>query len=211
MADRASSSGVAKRHRRIVGRRTAAVLLAVVASAVSVVLPASPAAACDALSIPSLDLDRCVVAGDQPQIDAGNVVRVDRLSSDHVHWLAGHRTSHGATFNSLTDLEIGALASYRGADYRVAEHLLVDRRHPDAVMGWIGARADTLVLQTSATGGYVHVWRAEMVVVQAQSAPAPVRVVASPPDGIPAALGDDVARVVRDAILVHRSRVVSWR
>ncbi len=213
MAGRTSRTDVRNQRRRNVGRSVVAVVLAAVASAVLVVLQAQPAAACDTLSIPSLAVDRCVVAGDQPQIDAGNVVRVDRLSSDYVHWLAGHRTSHGATFNSLTSLEIGAVVSYRGADYRVAEYLLVDRRHPDAIKAWMAARTDTLVLQTSAYGDYVHVWRAEMIVVQAQSAPAPARVdshAASPVDTQPE-FGDDVARVVRRAILVHRSRFVGRR
>ena len=62
---------------------------------------------CDRLEVPSVAIERCVVAGHQREIDAGKVVRVSGLSSANVHWIAGHRTTYGGTFRSLPALRLG--------------------------------------------------------------------------------------------------------
>lgn len=127
--------------------------MALIVIAVFSVTPLSPTsrvdAACDQLSIPSLGLRRCVVPGAQARIDAGNVVRYTSLPSDNGSWLAGHRSSHGSTFISLTGIEIGAQVSYRGITYRVAEYRLVNRFSPGDVMDWTRSATSLLVLQTS--------------------------------------------------------------
>lgn len=148
-----------RRARRSGRRRRIATALAL--APLALLLPTSgTVGACDPLAVPSLALERCVVAGDQSQIDAGHVVRVDVLSSDAVHWLAGHRTSHGGTFRSLTELRIGARVAFRGTTYEIIDHVLVDRTAPAAVADWVTAATPTLVLQTSASGTWVHAWRA---------------------------------------------------
>jgi len=143
---------------------------------------ARTAGACDELAIPSLGLTRCVVEGEQPEIDAGHVARVSYLSSSSVHWLAGHRTSHGATFSSLTNLRIGASVKYRGQTYIVTDYRLVDRYNPETVGSWMSSDQPSVVLQTSASGAYVHVWRALALVPVV-----PVVAVAPPP--VPAMVG----------------------
>jgi hypothetical protein len=125
---------------------------------------AATVAACDAVEVPSLGLSRCVVAGGQPEIDAGHVVRVDYLSSADVHWLAGHRTSHGSTFSSLPQLRVGATVRFRGAVYVVTDYRLVDRFRADEVMPWMASPTPSVVLQTSASGNLVHVWRSVALV-----------------------------------------------
>lgn len=125
---------------------------------------AGSVAACDAVEIPSLGLSRCVVAGDQSEIDAGHVVRVDYLSSADVHWLAGHRTSHGSTFSSLPQLRIGATVRFRGVVYVVTDYRIVDRFRADEVMPWMASSTPSVVLQTSASGNLVHVWRSVALV-----------------------------------------------
>ncbi len=133
-------------------------------------------AACDAVSIPSLDLERCVVDGGQGVIDAGGVARYTALSSASVHWLAGHRTSHGGTFGTLPGLRVGALVHYRDRTYVVVDYRLVNRYQPDAVADWIYSTTPSVVLQTSASSAMVHVWRSvEFVPV------APIVAVAPPP------------------------------
>jgi hypothetical protein len=127
-------------------------------------------AACDELAIPSLGLSRCVVAGNQVQVDEGHVVRFSSLSGSNVSWLAGHRNSHGSTFSTLPGLKIGAQATYRGVSYRVVEYRLVDRLSPGDVVGWRHAASPQLVLQTSELDGRVHVWRA----VATPTAPPPI-------------------------------------
>jgi len=151
------------------------IVLALIVIAVFSVTPLSPTsradAACDQLSIPSVGLQRCVVPGAQAQIDAGNVVRYTSLSNDNVSWLAGHRSSHGSTFNSLTSIQIGAQVSYRGVSYSVAEYRLVNRFSPGTVMDWTRSARPLLVLQTSQANGNVHVWRAEPVTPVAPAPP----------------------------------------
>ena len=127
-------------------------------------------AACDGLSIPSVGVERCVVGGDQAEIDAGHVVRHDYFSTESVHWLAGHRSSHGSTFGALTGLSIGDQVAYRGTTWAIAEYRLVDRFQPEAVEDWMFADSPSLVLQTSATGNHVHVWMAEPMVAQMSAA-----------------------------------------
>jgi hypothetical protein len=113
------------------------------------------------LTIPSVGLVRCVVDGDSRQIDAGFAVRYVPLSSEMTDWLAGHRTSHGGTFGPLAGLQMGALVSWAGVEFSVVEYQLVNRvTPPAAVLGWQQASSPTLVLQTSAYGSMVHVWRA---------------------------------------------------
>jgi hypothetical protein len=158
------TSAATPARRGSIGRNTlvrivAAAVVLVGGSAVVVGVDAPSAEACDEVTIPSLDLSRCVVPGDQPEIDAGHVVRVDYLSSTDVHWLAGHRTSHGATFRTLTDLRIGATVRYRGQVYVVIDYRLVDRFRPDEVMPWTSSATPSVVLQTSHVGNFVHVWR----------------------------------------------------
>ncbi len=134
-------------------------------------------AACDAVEVPSLGLSRCVVPGGQAQIDAGHVVRVDYLSSADVHWLAGHRTSHGATFLSLPQLRVGAMVVFRGVVYVVTDYRLVDRFRADEVMPWMASPTPSVVLQTSASGNNVHVWRSVALVPTAPmvaTAPPPI-------------------------------------
>jgi hypothetical protein len=163
-------------------RRTARLLGVVVALiGVGVLAPmvtaGRPAAACDELVIPSLGLSRCVVDGGQPQIDGGNVVRYTVLSSSTVHWLAGHRSSHGSTFASLTSMRIGASVTYRGRLYIVTDYRLANRFQPEAVADWIYSPHSSLALQTSAASPYVHVWRAVELVIAApmvEVAPPPV-------------------------------------
>ena len=123
-----------------------------------------------------VNIDRCVVAGDQAEIDGGNVVRVDRLSTESVHWLAGHRTSHGAPFRDLTGLQVDDVVVYRGMQYRVVEYRLVDRYEQGDVDTWSSASTPSVVLQTSYNNTYVHVWRAVEVAPLTQwqhSAPEP--------------------------------------
>lgn len=142
-------------HRRL----ASAIVAGIVAVGVSVGIGGG-VAACDALDVPSVGVERCVVAGGQPEIDAGNVVRYDALSSATVHWIAGHRTTHGGTFRPLTALEFGDRVTYRGATYEIVAYELVDRTRPDPVIAWIDSTERSLVLQTSAFGNHVHVWRA---------------------------------------------------
>jgi hypothetical protein len=120
---------------------------------------ASPAAACDALSIPTVAIERCVVAGDQPEIDQGHVVRVDRLSTPTVHWLVGHRTTYGATFRALPDVSVGDVVAYRGHDYVLVEYTTARFDNPGAVLTWIDSAAPTIVLQTSRDRAFAHLWR----------------------------------------------------
>ena len=152
------------------------VVLALLAVAVFVMVTWTSAAradaACDQLSVPSLRLSRCVVGGNQVQIDEGHVVRYTSLSSEHVSWLAGHRSSHGSTFRSLTGIQIGALVTYRGVAYSVAEYRLVNRFAPGDVMNWTRSGTPLLVLQTSQANDNVHVWRAVPVAPAAAASPA---------------------------------------
>ena len=171
-----------RRHHRLVG---AALAIACSFGAFGVVGggsdSAAVAAACDAVSIPSLGLERCVTDGGQAVIDAGGVARYTGLSSDTVHWLAGHRTSHGGTFGSLTNLRIGALVYFRGRTYVVVDYRLVNRFQPETVADWVYGTTPSVVLQTSASSSMVHVWRSvELVPV------APVVAVDLPPVPVPA-------------------------
>lgn len=164
------------------GRRLARMTLAAVVLVVVGLVAPAPAgrgevAACDELWIPSINLTRCVVEGGQPQIDAGNVVRYTVLSSPTVHWLAGHRSSHGSTFATLTSIRIGAVVHYRGKVYIVNDYRLANRFQPEAVSDWIYSTQSSLALQTSAASPYVHVWHAVELVVAApmvETAPPPV-------------------------------------
>ena len=138
--------------------------------------PAADAAACDAVSVPSLGLERCVTEGGQAVIDAGGVARYTTLSSDTVHWLAGHRTSHGGTFGTLVNLRIGALVHFRGRTYVVVDYQLANRYESDTVADWVYSTTPSVVLQTSATSLMVHVWRSVELVP-----PGPMMAVGTPP------------------------------
>ena len=97
-----------------------------------------------------------------------------------MHWLAGHRTSHGGTFGSLTNLRIGALVYFRGRTYVVVDYRLVNRYQPETVADWVYSATPSVVLQTSASSSMVHVWRSvELVPV------APVVAVDLPPVPVP--------------------------
>jgi hypothetical protein len=137
---------------------------------------AAEAAQCDAVSIPSLDLERCVTDGGQAVIDAGGVARYTSLSSGTVHWLAGHRTSHGATFRTLVNIRIGAVVHFRGRTYVVVDYRLVNRFEPDGVADWVYSTTPSVVLQTSASSAMVHVWRSVELVPAA-----PIVAVDTPP------------------------------
>ena len=113
--------------------------------------------------------------------ESGGSTKVDGLSSDTVHWAAGHRTSHGGTFGSLTNLRIGALVYFRGRTYVVVDYRLVNRFQPESVADWVYSTTPSVVLQTSASRSMVHVWRSvELVPV------APVVAVDLPPVPVPA-------------------------
>lgn len=154
-------------------RHVVAVAAVMIAMVVSAMLSApGRAAACDGLSVASVGVERCVVDGEQAEIDAGHVVRHSYFSSESVHWLAGHRSSHGSTFGALTGLNIGDEVIYRGTTWAIAEYRLVNRFAPETVEDWMFADTPTLVLQTSANGDHVHVWMAAPLVAQ-MSADAP--------------------------------------
>ena len=124
------------------------------------------ARACDALSIPSLNSDWCVVKGGQSEIDSGQAVRYEILSSDWVHWVAGHRSTHGGTFGALTSLSIGDEVVYRDITYVIRDYRLVNRDDTVLLDEWRLATSPTLVLQTSASSSVVHVWHALPAVEQ---------------------------------------------
>lgn len=134
--------------------------MVVMTSAAGLADTSGTATACDAVVIPAIDIDRCTIAGGQPEIDSGSVVRVDTLSSSSVHWLAGHRTSHGGPFRTLVDLEHGDIVRYRDAQYRITDYRLANRFDPQAMADWIRSTTPSVILQTSQAGSYVHVWRA---------------------------------------------------
>jgi hypothetical protein len=139
----------------------------------------SVGAECDQLSIPAVSISRCVVEGETPEIDAGNVVRFDTLSSDTVHWLAGHRTTHGSTFGALPGIGMGDEVTYRSRTFTVVDYAQVNRfQPPNEVLDWVSSQESSLVLQTSVNATYVHVWRA----IDTTPIPAPPPVPAPPVD-----------------------------
>jgi hypothetical protein len=139
----------------------------------------SVGAECDQLSIPAVSISRCVVEGGTPEIDAGNVVRFDALSSDTVHWLAGHRTTHGSTFGALLGIGMGDEVTYRSRTFIVVDYAQVNRfQPPNEVLDWVYSQESSLVLQTSVNATYVHVWRA----IDTTPIPAPPPVPAPPVD-----------------------------
>lgn len=128
-------------------------------------------ATCDTLSIPAIDIERCVVPGDQAEIDTGEIVRVERLSTPVVHWLAGHRSTHGAPFGALPELGIGDAVLYRGASYVVVEVVTVERYDDGHVLDWVGSTSPTVVLQTSNGTDHSMLWRADLEIGAADTAP----------------------------------------
>lgn len=189
----------------------AAVMIAMVLGAM--MTAPGRAAACDALSIPSVGVERCVVDGEQSEIDAGHVVRHAYFSNATVQWLAGHRTSHGGTFGALTGLAIGDQVSYRGTTYAIAEYRLVNRYQPDTVAEWIYADSQTLVLQTSASGEHVHVWMAQPVVAQiAFAAAAPASTIPAAPDAVAAVDTDALVAAIGERLDTYAPTLpsLSW-
>lgn len=188
-AERREVDGGRHRHRRLRGAVARVVLaIVVVVSTVGGVLgsAASHASACDSLLVPTVDIDRCVVPGHQAEIDAGQVVRVDSLSTEAGHWLAGHRTSHGGTFRALPGLQRGDELTYRGVEYRVLEYRVVGFDQPGDVLDWTHSFGPTVVLQTSRDASHAHLWRAEMIsptdpTSTSTSTSTPPRTVPSPP------------------------------
>lgn len=166
--------------RRRVGRFAAGIAAIAAFGFADSTATADVASACDAVTIPSLDLSRCVTDGGQDVIDAGGVARYTALSSETLHWLAGHRTSHGGTFRSLTNVRIGAVVYFRERAYVITEYELVNRNQPDAIMPWLSSATPSVVLQTSASGSLVHVWRAVEPVP-----PTPMVATAPPPVPVP--------------------------
>ena len=116
---------------------------------------------CDRLEVPTVELERCVVAGHQSEIDAGQVVRVSELSSANVQWIAGHRTSHEGTFRSLPGLQLGDVVTFQGDRYGVVEYVNARYDDADGVAAWASRSTATLVLQTSKNAVSAHFWRAE--------------------------------------------------
>ncbi len=171
---------------RSTGRRFRSLLSVglAVAGAFTIGVPTATSAACDALGVPAVNLERCVVPGDQAEIDAGNVVRMTGLSSSTVHWLAGHRTSHGGTFGSLIGLEVGDYVVYGNQSYRVVEYTVVAYAQTAGIQSWVDTPNPTVVLQTSKDDFHAHLWRAELdptAPIASQPAPTPAPVVAEPP------------------------------
>ena len=105
---------------------------------------------------------RTLVAGDQATIDAGHAVNYNGCwpGQGCTVFLAGHRTTHGAVFGGVAQLEAGdpVRIGYDGLvwEYRVVSHVIVsgDQQVGDVLAG-------DLVLQTSASGGRVHLIYAE--------------------------------------------------
>ncbi len=165
----------------------------------------SVGAECDQLSIPAVSISRCVVEGGTPEIDAGNVVRFDALSSDTVHWLAGHRTTHGSTFGALLGIGMGDEVTYRSRTFTVVDYAQVNRfQPPNEVVDWVYSQASSLVLQTSMNATYVHVWRA------IETAPIPAPPVDRPgptTNPVGPAVGLQIVRPVR----VYDSRMLPSR
>lgn len=125
-------------------------------------MPSSTRAECNPLSVPTVNLERCVVSGNQAEIDAGNVVRVSDLSSASVQWLAGHRTSHGGTFGPLLGVRIGDHITYGNQSYRVVEYTVIAYADTGGIQSWVDASTPTVVLQTSKDDRSAHLWRAEL-------------------------------------------------
>lgn len=121
----------------------------------------APIPAGNRLRIPAIGMDREVVTGGQPEIDAGNVVlctncgrSVGWPGSGQTVWIAAHRSSHGASFAKVPDLSVGDVIEVVhdgiSRSYTVTGSQAVDRLHPPA-----GAISGPLVLQTSLGGDQV--------------------------------------------------------
>ena len=101
---------------------------------------------------------RTLVEGDQATIDAGWAVNYNGCwpGEGCTVFLAGHRSTHGSVFAGVAGLEAGdrVRIGYEGAihEYRVTRHVVVVKaglQVGDVLEG-------DLVLQTSASGGRVH-------------------------------------------------------
>lgn len=117
----------------------------------------------DRISIPAIGLDRGIVTGCQPQIDAGNVVLATGCGYSDIGWpgqgtvwLAAHRTTHGSTFNGIPSLVAGDIVTVTHAgqptSFQVVDARAVSRANPpsDAIHN-----SHDLVLQTSWYDGTV--------------------------------------------------------
>ncbi|MFV0308920.1 MAG: sortase domain-bontaining protein [Desertimonas sp.] len=118
--------------------------------------PPAPAPGGDRwLSIPAIGLEKSVVNGGQGAIDAGRVVNYSgcRPGGCTVH-LAGHHSTHGAVFNQVDELGVGARVTlwWDGArhDYSVVSKDLVGQNssYDSVIYG-------DAVLQTSSGSGRV--------------------------------------------------------
>lgn len=145
---------------------------------------------CDRLEVPTVAIERCVVAGHQPEIDAGEVVRVSELSSSNVHWIAGHRTSHGGTFRSLPGLRLGDVVTFRADQYRVVEYVHARYDDADRVAAWALQSTATLVLQTSESAVSANFWRAERLADTSSAGPT-----SDQPQQLTGPLGSDPIRL----------------
>ena len=100
---------------------------------------------------------RTLVEGNQATIDAGHAVNYNGCwpGQGCTVFLAGHRSTHGAVFAGVAELQPGdpVRIGYDGAihEYRVTEHVLV----PVGTLIRNVLRGD-LVLQTSAGNGQNH-------------------------------------------------------
>jgi len=110
-------------------------------------LPLLALTGCAWLDYPAVGIHRPVITGGQAQVDQGQVVDYDGLPGI---WLAAHRSSHGSTFASLVDAEVGDEVCVYGSCYRVTQIIRWPSRTPPGYLG-------PLVLQTSLPTGVLLV------------------------------------------------------
>ena len=94
---------------------------------------------CAWLDYPRLNIHTTITTGGQTQIDAGHIVDVNGLPGI---WLAAHRTTHGAPFNTLTQARTGDQVCAYSSCYTVTAIITVPTT-------WTPRYLAPLVLQTS--------------------------------------------------------------
>lgn len=114
---------------------------------------------CEQLSIPRLSLDRCAVYGGQTRLDQGLVVIW--YKADNVTWLAGHRSTKGSTFSSLTNLRLGDVVVYESSLFIITEFRIVNRHNPSEIWDITSSPLPTLILQTSKSNSHSYIWKAD--------------------------------------------------
>ena len=96
-----------------------------------------------------------IVAGGVAEIDQGLIVLIAGCPGCAYIWLAAHRTTHGAPFARVAELQPGDVVAVVGYRYVVTSNQLVC-----CVGEWFSPSA-TLTLQTSATDGWLYIVSAE--------------------------------------------------